>query len=90
MNSSFSVTATFSESVSGFALSDLLLTNGTASGLSGSGSAYTFTITPTAQGTLSVSVPADIASDAADNNNLASTGLSRIYDNTAPTSLLFL
>lgn len=86
VNSSFSVTATFSESVSGFALSDLLLTNGTASGLSGSGSAYTFTITPTAQGTLSVSVPADIASDAADNNNLASTGLSRIYDNTAPTS----
>lgn len=40
------VTATFNEAVTGFDASDIQVTNATVSGFAGSGSTYTFTVTP--------------------------------------------
>ncbi len=72
----FSVTITFSEAVSGFAQSDVSL-SGTASATitswtASSNTAYTATITPTTSGSVTLNVPANIATDAANNNNTAS------------------
>ncbi|UXR63246.1 Ig-like domain-containing protein [Bdellovibrio bacteriovorus] len=83
-NAAFSVTATFSKSVTGFAASDITMTNGTVSGFAGSGTTYTFTVTPTAQGSVNVTVPAGVATDTTGNGNATAT-LSRVYDSVKPT-----
>ena len=57
VNSSFVVNASFSENVNGFVLSDLAVTNGTASNLTGNNSSYSFTITPTVNGNVTVRIP---------------------------------
>ncbi|MEG4494259.1 FG-GAP-like repeat-containing protein, partial [Microcoleus sp. D3_18_C4] len=67
-NAPFSVTATFSESVTGFISSDVTLTNSTISNFTGSGTTYTFTVTPNASGIVTVNVPAATATDTAGNN----------------------
>jgi hypothetical protein len=77
-------TVTFSEAVTGFSASGLTLVNGTASAITGSGTTYNFSVTPSAQGTVSVTVNAAAAKDAAQNNNTASATVSRIYDSVAP------
>ena len=73
----FTVTATFSEPVTGLALADFIVGNGTASGLVMiSPSVYTLLITPTTQGTaVTVSLPANIAMDADSAMNEASNVL---------------
>ncbi len=80
----FTVNATFSEAVTGVALSDFTVTNGTTSALSGSGSAYSVTITPAANGAVTVAMPAGAAADTAGNSSLASNSLSVNY--TAPVT----
>src|SRR6476661_7202844 len=87
-NAPFLVTATFSESVSDFFGSDVNFTNSTISGFTGSGTTYTFTVTPNADGPVTVDVPAATATDIAGNNNTAATRLTRTYDATAPTVAL--
>lgn len=87
-NAPFEVTATFSEEVIGLNLAEIVVTNGTASNLGNVGGVYTFTVTPTADGQVDVSIPADVAQDAAGNNNTASDVLSRVYDSVAPTVVL--
>jgi hypothetical protein len=79
------VTITFSESVSGFVISDITVTNGTAGSFAGSGTTYTASITPINSGAVTVSVAANVATDAANNGNTASAALSRLFDGTAPT-----
>ena len=73
----FNTTITFSETVSGFTQSDVSLTGGAASitawRANGSNTVYTATITPTASGTVMVSVTANVATDAAGNPNTAAT-----------------
>ncbi|MBC3789431.1 Ig-like domain-containing protein, partial [Spirosoma utsteinense] len=64
-------TVSFSESVTGFVAGDVTVTNGTLSGFSGSGTTYTFNVTPSANGTVTVNVPANVAQDAAGNGNTA-------------------
>ncbi|MBS1792203.1 MAG: VCBS repeat-containing protein [Acidobacteria bacterium] len=76
----FSVTATFSEPVSGFDLSEISVANGSASSLTGGGNLYTFTVTPTAPGTVSAFVIAGAAQDAAGNGNSASNQLTRRFN----------
>ncbi|MGK0189877.1 MAG: putative repeat protein (TIGR03806 family) [Verrucomicrobiales bacterium] len=71
----FSVNAVFSEPVSGLELSDIVIGNGSLAGLNGSGAVYSFTVTPEAAGTVTVSLPADSAVDTAGNRNLASNVL---------------
>ena len=73
----FNTTITFSETVSGFAQSDVALT-GSAASITGwksnnNKTVYTTTITPTASGTVTISVAANVAKDAANNPNTAAT-----------------
>ena len=75
---------TFSEAVSGFAVSDITLGNATASSFSTSTSKteYWVVVTPTATGTVTVDVSANAARDAAGNGNTAATRVSSAYTST--------
>ena len=88
INAPFLVTATFSENVTGFSNSGINVTNGTVSGFTGSGTTYNFTVTPNADGNVTVDVPAAKANDTATNNNTAATQLTRTADITPPTVAL--
>lgn len=85
LNTSFYVSAVFSEAVTGFTSSDIVVTGGTVSEFTGSAANYQFKVTPSADGTVQVSVPANVAQNSSLNNNLASLALVRTYDNAAPT-----
>ncbi|QKG54242.1 FG-GAP-like repeat-containing protein [Hymenobacter sp. BRD67] len=80
-------TVIFSESVTGFAQGDLTVTNGTVTGFTGSGTTYTFNVTPTTAGTATtVNVPANVAVDTAGNGNTGATSAySLTYQPTAVT-----
>ena len=73
----FNVTITFSEAVSGFTQSDVSLTGSAASitawSANSDNTVYTATITPTASGTVTVAVAANVATDAANNPNTVAT-----------------
>ncbi len=86
-SSSLAMTATFTDSVTGFIASDLTVTNGTISGFTGSGATYTFNVIPTAGGSVVVSVVAGVAQNAVDTNS-ASNAITVTYDGTAPTVTL--
>ncbi len=75
------VTITFSEDVTGFEESDIIVGNGTvaAGSFSGSGASYTVNITPTTYGSVTVDVTASAVQDIAGNNNTAAVQLSRTY-----------
>jgi RNA 3'-terminal phosphate cyclase len=88
VNGLFSVTAIFSESVSSFVATDITVTGGTLSNFTGSGSTYSFDITPTSNGTVTVDVPANVAQDIASNNNTAAVALTRIADIASPSAVL--
>ncbi|SDY68491.1 Ig-like domain-containing protein [Hymenobacter psychrophilus] len=76
---SFAYTVTFSAPVTGFAAGSVSVTNGTLSGFAGSGSTYTFNVTPAAAGAVTVSVAANVAQDQATNTNTASNVYTLIY-----------
>jgi len=80
--SPFSVTATFSESVTGFVSGDVSVTNGSVTSLTGSGTTYTIAVTPAANGLVTVNVAANAAQDSAGNNSTAATALTRTYDSS--------
>ncbi len=75
-NGAFDVTITFSEDVAEFEQGDVTVGNGSVTAFSGSGSSYTATITPAASGTVTVDVPAHVATGAADNGNEAASQFS--------------
>ncbi|WP_343165236.1 MULTISPECIES: beta strand repeat-containing protein [Hyphobacterium] len=85
VSGAFTATFTFSEDVTGFTLGDITVGNGAGSGLAGSGSVYTATITPAADGSVTVDVAGAAATDAAGNDNVAATQFSVTNDQTAPT-----
>ncbi|MBU1108936.1 MAG: Ig-like domain-containing protein [Candidatus Riflebacteria bacterium] len=84
------VTVTFSEVVSGFIESELVVVNGSKSGFveSTPGKVWTASITPTLDGMVTVNVAADVATDSADNGNTAASQISVVYDNTPPAPSL--
>ena len=86
----FDVKVTFSEPTTGFAMSDLQIVIGTAvrmlSEPNGTGHVVTIAPDPNVRGTLTVSVPAGVATDAADNPNTASE-VFEIEVNSDPTGL---
>ncbi|MDI1255667.1 MAG: Ig-like domain-containing protein [Flavobacterium sp.] len=82
------VTVTFNESVSNFVSGDITIGNGSISNFSGSGTTYTFSLTPSANGTVTVDIAAGVANDAANNTNTAATQLSRVYDTAGPTLVI--
>ncbi|WP_333814192.1 Ig-like domain-containing protein [Tabrizicola sp.] len=67
----FTVTFTFSETVTGFDAVDVTVSNASLGGFAGSGTTYTATITPDGNGDVSVTVPAGVAADLAGNPNEA-------------------
>ncbi len=82
----FTITATFSEPVTGFAIGGLTVGNGTASDFAAtSTSVYTATITPTADGAVTVDAAAGVAQDAGGVDNIAASQFSIAADVTVPT-----
>jgi hypothetical protein len=81
----FKVTVSFSESVSGFELSDIEVTNGEASNLEGNEDTYTFDFTPTTDGLSTINIREGVAQDAAGNLNEAANQFGIEIDKTAPT-----
>ena len=81
----FDVTIAFSAAVTGFEASDIVVTNGSATNLVGSGAAYTATIEPTNDGNVTVSIPAGAAQDAAGKTNEASNVYETAVDSSPPT-----
>ncbi len=77
-------TVTFSEPVTGFAASSLAVNNGTiASPITTAGNAYSFSVAPTADGPVTVSLAANAAQDAAGNGSLATAPFSVTYSSLA-------
>ena len=87
-NSPFNITVAFSESTTNFVAGDLTVTNATISNFTGSTDTYSFTVNPTAQGNVSVSVGAGSASDIAGNLNTASNTVNVVFDSVQPTATL--
>ena len=83
--SSIPVTVTFSKPVFGFTAGDLSVGNAVVSNFAGSGTSYSFTLSPVAQGTFTVAVNANGANDLASNGNVGSQTLARVYDIARPT-----
>ena len=69
----FTVTITFSEAVSGFEQADVTVGNGRVTAWAETNGNATVTITPSASGTVTVDVAANVASNAAGNGNTAAT-----------------
>lgn len=84
----FGFTIEFSEPVSGFLVTDLALSGGTASNFAGSGSTYTFDFTMSGQGSKSISVAEAVAQDSAGNTNTASNTFAFTYDSVRPSVVL--
>jgi hypothetical protein len=90
VNAAFTVTADFSETINGFSLSDVSITGGSVSNLQTleTDKKFQFTVTPSSEGTVSLSVNAGGVSDPTGNSNEASNILSRTYDITRPSVTL--
>ena len=88
----FDATITFTETVSGFVQSEVSLSGSAASITSWSAisddTVYTATITPTASGTVTIGVAANVATDAANNPNIAATSKTVTVDVDAPGASL--
>ncbi|WP_207510395.1 Ig-like domain-containing protein [Longitalea luteola] len=85
VNAPFTITITFSESVTGFTVADINVLQATVSNLQTSDNiSYTALITPTGDRTYNISVPANAAVNVGNNGNSASNALSIAYDATAP------
>ena len=83
------ITVTFSETVTGFVVGNITVGNGTANNfVAVSTTVYTFDVTPSGQGAVTVDVAADVAQDSAANGNTAATQYSITYDSVAPTLTL--
>jgi hypothetical protein len=80
------VTATFNEPVTGVDIADFVVTNGTTSNfVAVNPTTYTVDITPTADGAITIDLPASAAQDLATNQNTAAMQIIVNYDGTAPT-----
>jgi|GEM_PF-2347922 len=72
-------TITFSENVTGFVAGDVAVAGGTLSGFTGSGTTYSFNVTPSGAGTVTVDIAANVAQDQAGNGNTAASQYSITY-----------
>ncbi len=83
----FSVTSTFSEDVSGFTLDDITILNGVASNFvtTTADTVYTFDITPSGQGLVTIQVLANSGYDVATNGNEDSNIIPTTVDTIPPS-----
>ncbi|HOK14071.1 MAG TPA: Ig-like domain-containing protein, partial [Candidatus Kapabacteria bacterium] len=89
VNAPFSVTVAFSEQVDGFNVSDIVKTGTATAAISGFTTSdnitWTFTVTPSTEGSIILDIPENIAYDCPGNLNTASNTLTRYYDVSAPS-----
>lgn len=79
------VSVQFSGNVTGFTASDVVVVGGTISAFtSQSSSLYTFNIINPSQGTVSVRIPANVATTSSGQGNQAATLLTRTFDDVGP------
>ncbi len=71
VSAAFQVQLSTNEPILGLSLDDFLISNGHASQLQGSGSSWTFTVTPLAPGAGSITLPSDCVTDVHGNANEA-------------------
>lgn len=74
-SSAFSVDLVFSKVVTGLVDTAFVVDGGSASALTGSGTTYSFTVTPDHDGPIAISLPTDSAQDGSGNGNLVSNTL---------------
>ena len=79
------VTFTSSETTTNFVVGDVTVSGGSLSSFSGSGTTYTATFTPSANGATTIDVSGSTFTDAASNNNSAASQYNWTYDSTVPT-----
>lgn len=77
----FVVNIRFNSAVTGFSVEDILVSNGSASDFSGSGTDYYATITPTQLGEVAVSIPVGVVSTTQAGPNIASDA--KIFQNVS-------
>ena len=80
----FDVDITATELVDGLEVSDLVVTNGVATALTGAGDRFIATITPSASAEITISLPSAAAVDLAGNESLAADTITVFADQTAP------
>ena len=85
VNGPFPIMIVFSEPVTGFALDDLVVSNGSASNVQGNNASYTATITPATSGTVTVDIATGAAQDNAGNASDAAAQFSITADTATPT-----
>ncbi len=87
-NGAFNVTITFTEAVSGFEQADLSVSGTATASITAwtttDNTVFTATITPTTSGTVILDIAAEVATDAANNNNTASETQTVTVDVDAP------
>ncbi len=81
VTSSFEVNVDFSEAVTGLSITDFSVTNGTANNLSGSSQNYTITVTPIAEGNVSITLGADKVVNTNNEGNTSSNVLMVDFSN---------
>ena len=82
----FTATITFSEAVTGFTQSDIMVTNAALSAVTETvtGTTWTVLVTPTTDGEVTLDIAAGVATDAADNGNTAAPQAMSRYMAPAP------
>ncbi|MFT5325305.1 MAG: 6-phosphogluconolactonase (cycloisomerase 2 family), partial [Planctomycetaceae bacterium] len=83
------VSVDFGEPVTGFDQGDLSVSGGTISNFAdGGGGVFTFDVTPSGDGTITVDIAELVAEDLSGNDNLVATQFSIVSDRTAPTPVI--
>ena len=83
-NAAFTATFTFSEAVTDFVDTEIIVSNSVRSAFSGSGKVYTAIITPQAEGNVSIAMNPGSVIDAAGNSNALPVSVDSNYDITNP------
>jgi hypothetical protein len=84
-NAAFQATVTFSETVTGFVVGDISAGNASLANFTDNGGgAFSVTVTPATDGTVTLNVAGSVAQDTAGNNNSAATQFSTVYDTGGP------
>jgi hypothetical protein len=84
------ITINVSEPIQGLSPQDFVISNGSATNLTGGGLAYAVSVVPAQDGAVSVYLPAEAFTDLAGNVSSQSEVVSRTYDSVAPAAPLIL